>query len=152
MLNFCYIITTRSSLPMSTGSNPILCRKVQPSSHLISSLLKNPHHPLQLCSKTCKRTSCCHMIKRSLVLTLTLMKKLAEHPLPPCPFAAHIHSELTFFRMLNLHMHKSSCSHVVQERYLPRLHHLRARPSPTAWLPGHALALAPLCLSVQRYT
>jgi hypothetical protein len=36
----------------------------------------------------------------------------------------------------------------MQERHLPRLQHLRARPSPMAWLLGRALALAPLCLSV----
>jgi hypothetical protein len=47
---------------------------------------------------------------------------------------------------------KSSRNHVVQERHLPHLQHLRACPSPTAWLLGCALTLAPLCLSIQRYT
>jgi hypothetical protein len=73
-------------------------------------------------------------------------------PSPNCPFAAHTRSELTSFRILNPHMRKSSRNHVVLERHLLRLYPLRARPPQTAWLLELALALAPLCLSIQRYT
>jgi hypothetical protein len=74
---------------------------------------QKPAPPPPAPQQNVQRENLFHMMKRSSVLTLTLTKKFAGHPPPPCPFAVHTRIKRKIFSTHNLHMRKLSRSRVV---------------------------------------